>query len=309
MPLFETVSPHVERLNLNWKYPFGIEIPVGIYMMQQQNEDYYLLDSGIESMCPDIIFALASFFDHEICKDYSFKQIQQQIQHFNLQLKSKSTQNNFILDSKFSTSVSNLLQTNLKGFCVTHFHLDHCGSLKQLYHLSNQSVPIYCHENEVEFIRDGKSIKQQPSSAFAFKLGKLFLSDCNLGNLPCQTLSTLFDTFQPSTSTAPLIDSSTSSSSTNPNSKWKCHNCPGHTPGSACYYHEDDKILLCGDAVMNLWNKLGPSTSVATPDPVAAAQNFKTMCNLIPFDTLLPSHDPSNGVPRDVVMKYISKMK
>jgi glyoxylase-like metal-dependent hydrolase (beta-lactamase superfamily II) len=73
-------------------------------------------------------------------------------------------------------------------------------------------------------------------------------------------------------------------------------------------YHRADRAVICGDTFMNLGGKLSPPFSMATPDPAAARRSMKKLAAL-DFDTLLPSHDPSErGVQADVVRRFVSPL-
>ena len=86
--------------------------------------------------------------------------------------------------------------------------------------------------------------------------------------------------------------------------------CPGHSPGHTAFYVADDEVLLCGDAIMNVNNKLTGPTPLSTPDPVLAHTTAFNMISTLPNEAMvLPSHDSSLvGVPKRRILEEFYKV-
>jgi glyoxylase-like metal-dependent hydrolase (beta-lactamase superfamily II) len=66
---------------------------------------------------------------------------------------------------------------------------------------------------------------------------------------------------------------------------------PGHTPGSVCLYHPEDRALLTGDAVLHDGTRLHLAEAELSSDPEAAHKGPLSLRGL-PVDHLLPGHGP-----------------
>ena len=98
---------------------------------------------------------------------------------------------------------------------LTHAHFDHIGGVKELSELSGAKV--YAYEEEKKLCED---VEYNLSANYGLNLTvkpDAFLKDgalCEAAGLKFKLLAT-----------------------------------PGHTPGSCCFYFEDDKILISGDTL------------------------------------------------------------
>jgi glyoxylase-like metal-dependent hydrolase (beta-lactamase superfamily II) len=82
---------------------------------------------------------------------------------------------------------------------------------------------------------------------------------------------------------------------------------PGHTPGQVGFLHPQDGALICGDAAMNLRDRLSPPFALASPDPGIALASMVRLSEL-DYDHLLPSHGPpilERG--RDAILDYLDR--
>jgi glyoxylase-like metal-dependent hydrolase (beta-lactamase superfamily II) len=264
---FEQLSSHVHRLNIQWKINrFMAPLPVGVYLIQEA-DGYKLVDTAAPHMEDVIVKALASFFNMEEQKP-------------------------------------SVVLHQINAVYITHFHFDHCGSLQALWELSDKTLPVYSHVEEIPYIQDGKRIPDQKSKSWTFSLlGRLVdLMNPDL-QVPCKDIATVLSDCHVKDNTS--TSSSVTSSSNTSNNLLNYYHCPGHTPGHCCFYHSQDGILLCGDACTNN-PKLEMSRAIVTPDPILAKDSLKRMVKDLEFTKFVPSHDTSeDGINRDVVMKFL----
>jgi glyoxylase-like metal-dependent hydrolase (beta-lactamase superfamily II) len=199
---------------------------------------------------------------------------------------------------------------------ITHFHSDHTGSLRALWEMTDSQIPVYAHDGDIAFIQENKKIYEQKSKSFSFTLGKNLMKLFPQPKLqvPCSSITKLMHCSNPSSTSANELqqeastnnEASSSSAELPRSSKVHFYHCPGHTPGSCCFYHVEDQALICGDVFMNNTGRLGDSLPMATPDPVGSRQNAIEMCKTLDFNILLPSHDISEkGVFKETVVKHL----
>jgi glyoxylase-like metal-dependent hydrolase (beta-lactamase superfamily II) len=62
--------------------------------------------------------------------------------------------------------------------------------------------------------------------------------------------------------------------------EWQVVHVPGHTPGSACFYHEGRGIAIVGDALNHRRGRLGAPPHLFTPDMAQAQASIKKIAAL-----------------------------
>jgi len=68
---------------------------------------------------------------------------------------------------------------------------------------------------------------------------------------------------------------------------------PGHTPGQIALVHEEDRVVLCGDALFNVRGRIGyDPTPMMTVDPARAASSLERIACL-GLPDVAPSHGPA----------------
>jgi len=118
---------------------------------------------------------------------------------------------------------------NLVGLVLTHTHSDHSGGAPKI--ISETGVPVFAHKDEVPYI---EKLMDLPVGS-AWRRSLLWLSDhFIMRREPCQVDYKLEHLEQ--------IEGF---------SGLQTLHTPGHTPGSLSLYHQDEKFLLCGDALFN----------------------------------------------------------
>ncbi|KIL51876.1 MBL fold metallo-hydrolase [Jeotgalibacillus soli] len=116
-----------------------------------------------------------------------------------------------------------------EAIILTHGHFDHVGGIEEL--VEWWDVPVYAHELELPFLQ-GKIDYPEPDSSveggMVAKMSPIFPNEAiNLGS-HVQNL--------PKDGSVPFMPG------------WKWIHTPGHTPGHISLFHEQDRILIAGDA-------------------------------------------------------------
>ena len=114
--------------------------------------------------------------------------------------------------------------------CLTHFHNGHCWGLNSIYELSKKEMKIFLHEKELSYVREGKKFNEQESESSIFSFSKHFFKNPKLG-LPCESYDGIMNDYSHKDEPRHCL--------------CYCH-CPGHTEGHSCFYHEEDRALICG---------------------------------------------------------------
>ncbi len=70
---------------------------------------------------------------------------------------------------------------------------------------------------------------------------------------------------------------------------FKVYHVPGHTPGSAAFYHEGRRFLFTGDAVVSARGRLTLASRSSNFDPEAAVRAVRRLAEL-PVRVVLPGH-------------------
>ncbi len=149
---------------------------------------------------------------------------------------------------------------------LTHAHYDHAGGIEALRDAWNPV--LLCHREEVPFVTGELFHSQIRSRRLAFWIGRFLMKE-GLWALP---VSRDLERGESAAGMAVI-------------------HLPGHTPGQVGFLHPTDRAFICGDAVMNLNDRLAPPPAIATPDPKTARASIKRMAEL-DFSHLLPSHGP-----------------
>jgi glyoxylase-like metal-dependent hydrolase (beta-lactamase superfamily II) len=73
--------------------------------------------------------------------------------------------------------------------------------------------------------------------------------------------------------------------------EWKVVHAPGHTHGSACFYHPGRKIVIVGDALNHRQGRLGAPPPMFTPDMAQAHASIRRIAAL-DFEVCCFGHGP-----------------
>jgi glyoxylase-like metal-dependent hydrolase (beta-lactamase superfamily II) len=149
---------------------------------------------------------------------------------------------------------------------LTHAHYDHAGGLEALRDAWNPS--LLCHREEVPFVTGGLFHSQIRSRRLAFWIGRYLMKE-GLWALP---VSRDLERGESAAGMAVI-------------------HLPGHTPGQVGFLHPSDRAFICGDAVLNLNDRLASPPPIYTPDSKAARASMHRLAEL-DFSHLLPSHGP-----------------
>jgi glyoxylase-like metal-dependent hydrolase (beta-lactamase superfamily II) len=165
---------------------------------------------------------------------------------------------------------------------LTHGHLNHAGGLSALRLAWNP--PIAAHVNEAPYLVGNRDYARIRSSNLAFWLGSILMESApasipNVSRInQGQTILGL-----------------------------NVIHLPGHTPGHIGFIHTQDQACICGDAVLNIGQRLMAPFGLTTPDPKTAKNSIFRLTERN-FQHLLPSHGPPiMKVGRQRLFEYARK--
>lgn len=156
--------------------------------------------------------------------------------------------------------------SDLTTIILTHYHMDHVGSVSALVETTGAKVAI--HEADADFVSGRRS---QPAPRGL--TGMLFKG------------VTMFIRSRPVEPDLSLKNGDTIDGLT-------CIHTPGHTPGSICLLDSVSKTLFAGDLMRFSGSTLEGPPSQFTPDMTEVKRSIARIATL-DFDILLPGH----GVP------------
>jgi Zn-dependent hydrolases, including glyoxylases len=120
-------------------------------------------------------------------------------------------------DASFILEEIQRQRLNLKAIFATHGHFDHIGAVGEIQQSFN--VPFYINEKDLFLVK-----RLNETAKYFLGYNPYFLSPKNIKKLNNKT-------FHVSRFTFDIIFT------------------PGHTPGSVCFYFEDEKIIFTGDTL------------------------------------------------------------
>jgi glyoxylase-like metal-dependent hydrolase (beta-lactamase superfamily II) len=167
---------------------------------------------------------------------------------------------------------------------LTHGHYDHAGGLDALR--LAWGPPVLCHAREVPFVTGEQRYNDLPPGHYGFWVGRFFMPQTDWH----QPVSRDLEAGQSADGMAVI-------------------HLPGHTPGQIGFLHPADRALICGDVVMNLWGRIRPPFSMATPD-LAASEASMARLGELEYAYLLPSHGrPILGNGRQAMLKFLDRRR
>ncbi|MBM4265742.1 MAG: MBL fold metallo-hydrolase [Deltaproteobacteria bacterium] len=83
---------------------------------------------------------------------------------------------------------------------------------------------------------------------------------------------------------------------------------PGHTPGQIALVHEEDRVVLCADAIFNVRGHLGHDPVPGLTADVAGAEESMRRLADLGLDDVAPSHGPALiGDARDRIRGFLER--
>jgi glyoxylase-like metal-dependent hydrolase (beta-lactamase superfamily II) len=154
---------------------------------------------------------------------------------------------------------------------VTHYHVDHVGSLAAIR--ARTGAQVLAHAGDAPFI----SREQTPPPARSALMRVLYrlLAPVFLQTEPAPVDGTVGDGDR-----LDLLGGAT------------VVHVPGHTPGSIALHFPVERLLICGDVIDHRRGRLGPPPKGFTEDMGQAIASLHRLAGL-EFDVLCPGHGPS----------------
>ncbi len=150
--------------------------------------------------------------------------------------------------------------TDVKTIILTHFHMDHMGSAKELKDLTNAKVAV--HTEDADFV-SGKKPLPKPKNIL-FRAVTSFVKP-----VPVQVDVILKE----GDKIAGLA----------------VFHTPGHTPGSIVLLDEERKVLFAGDTLRYDGKKVSGAPEQFSADPNQVRESIAKVSTLN-FDVMLPGH-------------------
>lgn len=151
---------------------------------------------------------------------------------------------------------------------LTHGDIDHMGSVAALK--AGSGARVVAHRADAPLV-DGSADRELGPLRLAGTYQKLFN----------WAVSSLFR-YQPTPVDRPVEDGDRLGA-------WRVIHTPGHTPGSACFYHSERKLIIVGDALNHRRGRLGAPPPMFTPDMAQAHASIRKIAAL-DFDVCCFGH-------------------
>jgi len=163
-----------------------------------------------------------------------------------------------------------LRSEDCKGIIITHHHRDHIGCLAELK--DTLKTKVIAHKLEAPYI-DGR-IRSQRTTGIEYVNVDVEVEDGNV----------IYG--------------------------MKVIHTPGHTPGSICLYHQEDKALFVGDLIVNENNVLMEIPTHYSMNPNQNRESIEKIYRELEFEIALPSHgQPITSKARERIGELIKKFK
>jgi glyoxylase-like metal-dependent hydrolase (beta-lactamase superfamily II) len=182
---------------------------------------------------------------------------------------------------------------------LTHLHLDHSGSVREL--VGEWDLPVFVHPRESPLAGGYVPEYANPlDRRVILPLLKLLPPQTRARVLTGDSISDLVQALDPAAPPPGLPD-------------WTCVAVPGHTPGSVAFFRPRDRVLLTGDALLTVdlatmrgllrgRPELAPPLRFTDWDRAATEDSICALARLTPR-TIAPGHGrPRSGpsVPHDL---------
>lgn len=170
--------------------------------------------------------------------------------------------------------------TDVKTIILTHFHMDHMGSAKELKDLTNAKLAV--HQEDADYV-SGKKPLPKPKNIL-IRAATSFIKP-----RPAK----VDITFREGDKIANLT----------------VIHVPGHTPGSICLLDEEKKVLFAGDTLRYDGKKVSGAPEQFSLDPLKVKESISKISRLN-FDVMLPGHgEPLKPDASEKVKKFNESLK
>ena len=169
---------------------------------------------------------------------------------------------------------------NVKTIILTHFHMDHIGSVCELKKLTRAKLAV--HIEDADFV-SGKKPLPKPKNIF-FRAGSSFIKP------------------------APAEVDVLLNNGDNIRGLTVIH-VPGHTPGSIALLDEEKRVLFAGDTLRYDGKRVSGAPEEFTFDPNKVKESIRKIA-AFNFDVMLPGHgEPLKPNAAEEVRKFADSSK
>jgi len=170
--------------------------------------------------------------------------------------------------------------TDVTTVVITHFHMDHTGSLKELKEMAPYAK-VAAHEMDADFI-SGKEPMPKPRNILFRAVSSFIKLEPVVVDILLKEKDRIAD----------LI----------------VIHAPGHTPGSIVLLDEKRKAIFVGDTLRYDGKKLTGAPEQSTLDATQELESIKKISK-IDFEIMLPGHgEPLVGHASDMVKKFAESL-
>jgi glyoxylase-like metal-dependent hydrolase (beta-lactamase superfamily II) len=156
---------------------------------------------------------------------------------------------------------------DLTRIILTHYHLDHAGSLAALR--ERTGAQVLAHQADIPFISGEQNPPAQKGGIVGFltqKFAPVSLADPSPVDIPLEDGVRL-----------DLLDGA------------NVIHAPGHTPGSIVLHFPGERLLITGDVITRRGRRLNTSFKVFSHDPAQARESIRRLAPL-EVEVLCPGH-------------------
>lgn len=168
---------------------------------------------------------------------------------------------------------------------LTHAHIDHAGGTRGLR--ERTGAPVHVHHNDAATLRDGTRPSTDPTTRLAPLARVLAMLPPAMPSCPVDSVLGEGDVVSVAGGIHVL-------------------HTPGHTPGHCSFLHERSGVLITGDAIINLGNRLAYSIGIFCSDVRQSRQTAERLGD-VDYEIAAFAHGPEiRQHARETIRAFLS---